>query len=62
MMDNTEQSPSYQQQQQQTDNQDNTIFLFGIFKSKFHGAKIHQNFQSFSKQVHKKGSNPAFCQ
>ncbi|GEM_PF-2487955 len=47
MMDNTEQTSPYQQQQKQTDNEDNTIFLFGIFKSKFHAAKIREKFPSF---------------
>ena len=62
MMDNTEQTSPYQQQQKQTDNEDNTIFLFGIFKSKFHAAKLHENFQSLCKPLHKKDFNSAFCQ
>ncbi len=62
MMDNTEQAPPNQQQQKQTGSQDDTILLFGIFKSKFHAAKIHEIFKSLCKALRKKGFNAASCQ
>jgi len=55
MMDNAERSPTYQQQQKQTENEVGTVFLFSIFKSKIHAAKVQENFLSLPNQLIRKG-------
>jgi len=54
MVDNTEQPPTYQQQQKQTENEDGTVFLFRIFKSKIHPAKIQENFRAIQNYLIRK--------